>query len=125
MKFQHVSRLLSAQMTSIGIGPGVREVREKGSQIPLPRVESDEDDDDKEDLKFSGGVDPLEERPKRGKDKVSQIKSCKSQLKVFLESTDSHFRIILKKINNCYFRRILESFISYLNHMSSVISKSV
>ena len=85
MKFQHVSRLLAAQMTSIGIGPGVREVRVKGSQIPLPRVESDEDDDDKEDMKFSGGVDPLEERPKRGKDKVSQIKSCKSQLIVILE----------------------------------------
>merc|ERR1712223_1647211 len=69
-QIKHVSRLLAAQMTSIGIGPGVREVRERGSQIPLPRVESDEEDDDKDDLKFSGGVDPLEERPKRGKDKV-------------------------------------------------------
>ena len=48
-QIKHVSRLLAAQMTAVGIGPGVREVNQK--KIPLPRIESDEDDE---------GVDPLE-----------------------------------------------------------------
>ena len=45
-QIKHVSRLLAAQMTAVGIGPGVREVNQK--KIPLPRIESDEDDEEKE-----------------------------------------------------------------------------
>ena len=52
------SRLLAAQMTSVGIGPGVREVREKNQKIPLPRVESD--DDDEKDLEV--GSNPVQNR---------------------------------------------------------------
>jgi len=59
-------------MTSVGIGPGVREVREKNQKIPLPRVESDDDDEKDLEAKTTDfiGVDPLTERPKKVKEKV-------------------------------------------------------
>ena len=77
-QIKHVSRLLSAQMTAVGIGPGVREVREKRSQIPLPRVDSEDEEDEpksKGGPSHGGGphgaIDPLEEPARRKpKDKV-------------------------------------------------------
>ena len=41
-QIKHVSRLLAAQMTSVGIGPGVKEVKDKRTKLPLPRPGSDE-----------------------------------------------------------------------------------
>lgn len=44
-QIKHVSRLLSAQMTAAGIGPGVKQVREKSSKLPLPKLnDSDEEE---------------------------------------------------------------------------------
>ena len=60
-QIKHVSRLLAAQMTSLGVGPGVKEIREKRSQMPLPKIGPDSDEDrEKEDI----GVDPIEESRK-------------------------------------------------------------
>ena len=41
-QIKHVSRLLAAQMTAFGVGPGVKEIREKRSKMPLPKVSFDE-----------------------------------------------------------------------------------
>ena len=46
-QIKHVSRLLAAQMTSVGIGPGVKEVKDKRTKLPLPRPDSDEEDESK------------------------------------------------------------------------------
>ena len=56
-------------MTSVGIGPGVKEVREKRNQIPLPKVDSDDEQEPIPDkINVIGGVDPLVDN--RPKDKV-------------------------------------------------------
>ena len=61
-QIKHVSRLLAAQMTALGVGPGVKEIREKRSQMPLPKIGPDSDE---ERERAEIGVDPIEESRKR------------------------------------------------------------
>ena len=59
-QIKHVSRLLAAQMTSLGVGPGVKEIREQRTKMPLPKIGPDSDPEEKEEI----GVDPIEESRK-------------------------------------------------------------
>ena len=55
-QIKHVSRLLAAQMTAAGIGPGVQEAIERQSQVAV-KADSDEEDNIRRPTKSNMPVD--------------------------------------------------------------------